>query len=146
MHRSTILAVQTAIALLVATPAASQSTNDFVRTADGMTIYFGVLPGAMVKGHAKMRSGAPNEYHVVVAIYEAATGARVSDASVTAQMSGLALAGATQSLERMEIAGTITYGGFFRLPGRDLYTVKVAIERTGSTRPVTAEFAYDLRR
>ena len=138
-------AIGAAIAFFLATPAMPQSANDFVKTADGMTIYLGVLPGAMVKGHAKMRSGAPNEYHVVVAIYEAASGTRVSDASVTAQVSGLALAGPIQNLERMEIAGTTTYGGFFRLPGRDLYTVRVEVQRSSSAKRTPVEFRYDLR-
>ena len=35
----------------------------------------------------------------------------------------------------MQIAGTTTYGQYFILPGRDLYKIKLIIERAGVTRP-----------
>ena len=46
----------------------------------------------------------------------------------------------------MEIAGTISYGGFFNLPGRDLYTVRLTIERPGAARAIELNFKYDHRR
>jgi hypothetical protein len=124
------------------------------KTADGLAVYLGVVPAELVKGHPSghaertMHGGAPkgrHEYHVVVSIFDAATGARVSDASVTAQISGVGLSGSERKLEPMEIAGTITYGGFFDLPGRDLYTVRLTIERPGTRRPVVVKFKYDHR-
>jgi hypothetical protein len=45
----------------------------------------------------------------------------------------------------MEIANTITYGAFFDLPGRDLYTIKLTIKRSGEPQPVSLEFKYDHR-
>ena len=44
----------------------------------------------------------------------------------------------------MTIAQIITYGGFFNLPGRDIYTVKLEIQRPG-TKPVAVNFTYDQR-
>ena len=84
--------------------------------------------------------------HVVAAIFDAASNVRIADATVTAQVSGLGLAGTKKALETMQIAGTTTYGDFFDLPGRDLYTVKLAIQRPGTTRPVVMDFKYDHRR
>lgn len=95
--------------------------------------------------HGRIPSG-PHEYHVVAAIFDAATGARISDANVTAQVSGLGLSGTKKKLEPMEIAGTTTYGGFFDLPGFDLYTVRLAIDRAGAPQPVVLDFKYDHRR
>ena len=46
----------------------------------------------------------------------------------------------------MEIAGTITYGGFVNLPGRDLYTVRLTIERPSPARAIVVDFKYDHRR
>jgi hypothetical protein len=37
-------------------------------------------------------------------------------------------------------------GTFFDLPGRDLYTVKLTVARTGGNRPVAVDFKYDHRR
>ena len=125
------------------------------KIAGGLAVYIGVVPAEFVKGHPSqhaektMHGGAPkgaHEYHVVAAIFDAASGARVSDAAVTAQISGLGLSGAKKKLDPMEIASTVTYGGFFDLPGRDLYTIGLTIERTGRPKSVSLEFKYDHRR
>jgi len=129
--------------------------NGQYRMIGGLTVYLGVVPAEIVRGpsphsaerpmHGRVAKG-PHEYHVVVAIFDAATGARISDATVTAQVSGLGLAGTRKKLDPMEISKTVTYGAFFHLPGRDLYTVKLAVERSGSNRTVTVDFKYDHRR
>ena len=104
--------------------------EDYPRTAGGLTVYLGVMPAEIVKGQPPMHGGAPagpHEHHIVVAIFDAASAARVSDATVTAKVSGLGLSGSEKTLEPMSIANTITYGGFFNLPGADLYTIRVSI-------------------
>jgi hypothetical protein len=125
------------------------------KLADGLAVYIGMVPAELVKGHPSqhaektMHGGAQkgaHEYHVVVAIFDATSGARVSDVSVTAQISGLGLSGAKKKLDPMEIASTVTYGAFFDLPGRDLYTIGLTIERPGQPKPVTLEFKYDHRK
>lgn len=128
--------------------------NGQSRTIGGLTVYLGVVPAEIVKGpaarsaerpmHGRIPKGA-HDYHVVVAVFDAANGTRVSDADVTAQISGLGLSGTSAKLEPMEIAGTTTYGAFFNLPGRDLYTVKLTIRRSGTIQPVVLQFKYDHR-
>jgi len=122
-------------------------------TADGLTAYLGIMPAEIVKGHPSnhpegaMHGGAPrgtHEYHVVVAIFDSARGTRVSDATVTAKVSGLALSGPEKALEPMAIADTITYGGFFELSA-DLYRVRVTVKRPGAQVPVVLDFEYDHR-
>ena len=124
------------------------------QTADGLAVYFGVVPAEIVKGHPSahteqtMHGGAPagqHEHHLVVAVFDAATGVRVSDAKVTAQFSGRGIADASKTLEPMDIENTITYGGFFDLPGPYLYKVKLTIQRTGADRPVLMYLVYDHR-
>jgi hypothetical protein len=148
-----ILPVIALSALLWASgPAAAQTGEP--KTSGGLTVYLGVVPAGIVKGpsprsaekpmHGRVPRGT-HEYHVVAAIFDAATNARISDASVAAQVSGLGLSGPSKKLEPMEIVGTITYGAFFHLPGRDLYTVKLTVERPSSPRPVTFQFKYDHR-
>jgi len=95
-----------------------------------------------------MHGGTPigaHEYHVVVAIFDAGSGARISDARETAKVSGLGLSGPEKALEPMAIANTITYGGFFELPGADLYTVSVTVRRPGAQARVILDFRYDHR-
>ena len=132
---------------------AAQDTE--YKTVDGLAVYLGVVPAEIVKGHPSehpeqtMHGGAPtgpHQYHVVAAIFDSASGARITDAAVTAQISGLGLSGANQKLEPMQISGTTTYGGYFNLPGRDLYTIRLTIERPGAARAVVVDFKYDHRR
>ncbi len=134
-------------------PATAAGDEQF-KTADGLAVYLGVVPAEIIKGppphsadppmHGRIPKGA-HEYHIVAAVFDATTGARISNASVTAQVSGVGLSGPRKMLEPMEIAGTTTYGGFFDLPGRDLYTVKLSIERSGGARPIIMQFKYDHR-
>lgn len=145
-------AIVLSVMLCASAPAAAQDGGS--KTGGGLTVYLGVVPAELVKGpsphsaekpmHGRIPRGA-HEYHVVAAVFDAATNDRVSDAAVTAQVSGLGLSGGSKKLERMEIAGTTTYGAFFDLPGRDLYTVKLTVERPGAARPVTFQFKYDHR-
>lgn len=125
------------------------------KLAGGLAVYIGVVPAELVKGHPSqhaektMHGGAPkgaHQYHVVAAVFDATSGARVSAASITAQISGLSLSGTKKKLDPMEIASTLTYGAFFDLPGRDLYTIGLAIERPGQPTPVNLEFKYDHRK
>jgi hypothetical protein len=125
------------------------------KTAGGFRVYLGVVPAEIVKGlgaagskEPPMHGGVPggaHEYHLVAAVFDAANGARISDAAVTAQVSGLGLSGSTMKLEPMQISGTTTYGGFVNLPGSDLYTVKLMVERAGA-QPAVLQFRYDHRR
>ena len=135
--------------------AAHAADTDQSKTAGGVTVYLGVMPAEVVKGlpagsstERPMHGGVPkgpHEYHLVVAVFDAASGARISDAMVTAEVSGLGLSGSKLKLEPMQIAGTTTYGGFVDLPGFDIYTVKLTVERSG-VQPSVVEFRYDHRR
>lgn len=129
--------------------------SDQMKTAGGVTGYLGVVPAEIVKGIAAggraeppMHGGiprGPHEYHFVAALFDAASGTRISDAVVTAQVSGLGLSGSKTKLEPMQISGTTTYGGFINLPGLDLYTVMLTVERSGVS-PAVLQFKYDHRR
>jgi hypothetical protein len=147
-------ALAACLALVVWAGIVVAAEPELSKTSGGLTVYLGVIPAEIVKGlplhaaekpmHGRIPRG-PHEFHVVAALFDAASGTRVSDAVVTAQVSGLGLAGSKKKLEPMRIEGTTTYGAFFTLPGRDLYTVKLSVERPGAARPVTFEFKYDHR-
>jgi hypothetical protein len=145
--------VVAAMWLMLGAGIAAAAEDAQYKTAGGLSAYLGVVPAELVKGlraHAgeKPMHGRtpkePHEFHVVVAIFDAGTGARVSDATVTASVSGLGLSGAQRTLEPMKIADTITYGAFFNL-GPDIYTISVSVRRPGAA-PVVLDFKYDHRR
>jgi hypothetical protein len=156
VSRRTITALLGALGVAVTLSSGAVAAEiDQSKTAGGVTVYLGVVPAEIVKGlpassaterpmHGGIPKG-PHEYHFVAAVFDTASGARVSDAVVTAEVAGLGLSGSKKKLEPMQIAGTTTYGGFFDLPGFDLYTVKLTIER-GSASPAVLQFKYDHRR
>ena len=135
---------------------AAEKETDQSETAGGLTVYLGVVPAEIVKGpptHILLSKGpheyqvsskSPHDYQMIAAIFDAASGERVSNVVVTAEVSGLGLSGSKKQLEPMQIAGTATYGGFFELPGSDLYTLTLTVERSGTNLAVL-QFKYDHR-
>ena len=110
-----------------------------------------MVPAEIVKGQhpagPQVHGGAPkgaHEFHVVAAVFDAATDVRVTDAAVTAKVSALGLSGPQKALEPMKIADTTTFGAFFNLSA-DLYAIKLTVQRPGS-QPVGFDFKYDHRR
>lgn len=120
----------------------------------GITIDIGVIPAGLVQGHSTdpadpkaMHGGTPKggaSHHLVVALFDAKTGARIDDARVRAAVGRRSYDHEPdRQLEPMQIAGTTTYGGFFQMAGEGRWTIHLVIERPGMPRPVEAQFAYD---
>src|SRR3972149_6703718 len=79
-----------------------QPARENYKTADGLAVSLGIIPAAMVRGHPKghpeqaMHEGVPrgaHEYHVTVAIFDAASGERLETAEVDATVSPLGPSG-----------------------------------------------------
>ncbi|MFH1340645.1 MAG: hypothetical protein ABIL01_05430 [Pseudomonadota bacterium] len=145
-------AVLLAVAGLAWGPVRAASGGE-TRSAGGLTVYLGVVPAEIVKGpephsaERHMHGGTPrgsHEHHIVVAVFDSTSNARIEDATVTARISGLGLSGSQVTLEPMKIADTVSYGTYFNLTP-DLYTIRVTVQRPGS-QPVVIDFKYDHRR
>ncbi len=92
-----------------------------------------------------MHGGIPSgkhAYHLVVAVLDAKTGDRVSDATVFARIAPLGFSGKRKLLEPMAIAQTTTYGEFFDLPSSDSYVLNVEIKRPHIGKTVKADFTF----
>lgn len=89
--------------------------------------------------HQASRSG---EYHVMVALFDAKTGARISDATVTGSVAAAGLAPVVKPLEAMVIAGASTYGNYFPMLGAGPFRIRVRILLQGATAPVDVEFEH----
>jgi len=121
---------------------------------DGIAVYLGVLPAAMVRGHPKghteqaMHEGVArgrDAYHVMAAIFDAVSGARIENAKVEARVSPVGLADVARTLEPMQIAGTVTYGNYFTIQSNEPYRILISIARGGETKPITLEFSHEHR-
>ncbi len=137
--------------LLGATVQAAPVPADQPQTVDGMTVYVGVLPAAMVSGHPPehpeeaMHGGVPrgkHQFHLLVALFDAGSGERITGAQIEAGVAEIGLSGTRRRLEPMAIAGTETYGGYFELDGDNPFRIALEIRRPDATRASRAEFEY----
>ena len=124
------------------------------QTVDGVTIDLGVLPAELVKGHSTgpgdpnaLHGGTPpnrDSHHIVVALFDARTGARIGDARIRAGVGNHSYDHEPDTwLEPMQIASTTTYGNFFLMQGEGLWRIHLEIYRAGKSKPLRAEFAYE---
>jgi hypothetical protein len=140
--------------VLAAGAGAGGAESKQFKTGGGLAVYLGVLPAAMIQGHPRdhpeeaMHGGVPSgrhAYHVMAAVFDAATGERVEDAVVEARVAEPGLAGVMRRLEPMLIAGTVTYGNYFTLRGDGPYRIIFSITRADAALPVVLEFSYGHR-
>ncbi len=87
-------------------------------------------------------SPGTRRYHVVVALFDSQTGARISDADVKVGLSEVALSGSTRKLEPMQVAGTVTYGNYFDFPVDGQYLIRVQIRRSRTPGDINAVFSH----
>jgi len=104
------------------------AAGGYRQVVDGVTIYFGVLPAELVRGHPRehpesgMHGGVPaGENHLVIALFEDKTGKRITDAEITATIMGPDRFKLEKKLEPMIIAGAASYGNYFAMLGSGPY-------------------------
>lgn len=130
------------------TAAAVAAHPGMSQEVDGLTVYLGVMsadrlaehPELLPEGHP-IRAGK-DMYHVLVAIFDSATGQRITDATVDTMVSPLGLAGSTRVMHRSPPDEMVTYCNFFRLPSGDTYVIRVRIRRPGIQAVRTARFTF----
>lgn len=142
--------------LLTFLPLSLRASDDSQhKDVDGLSVYVGILPAEMLLGHPKghhereMHGGVPagaNWYHLVVALFDAASGKRVTDSKVKVGGASIGMAATRQKAEPMLINNVTTYGAYIMLPGPGPYKIQIEIRRPGSNKPVEVEFDYPFAR
>ena len=129
--------------------AAPAHAGGYQQVVDGVAIYFGIVPAEMVRGHPRehpegeMHGGVPaGESHIMVALFDAKTGERITRAEVTARVSGGHATSGEKRLEPMVIAGSQTYGNYFPMTGIGPYQIELNVRVFGKTKPVRARFEW----
>lgn len=144
-----------ALLLALASLAARAVENNQHKIVDGLSIYIGVLPSEMLLGHPKehhereMHGGVPagaNRYHDVVALFDAASGKRITDAQVKIGGASVGMAAARKKAEPMLVNSLVTYGNYVVLPGQGPYKIQIEIRRPGASKPIEVEFDYPFAR
>jgi len=129
---------------------ASDAPENF-QVVNGVAVYLGVMPAQVIEGRHKTRKETKKHKralkkehrdHVVVALFDNATGKRIENAKVKASVMEFGLGAKQKKLERMKIAGTITYGNYFDMPSKDIYHIKIQIRRPGIKDVIEAKFTH----
>ncbi len=124
--------------------------SGYRQVVDGVAIYFGIVPAELVHGHPKghfesqMHGGVPTDvrHHIIFAVFDSATGERITDAQLSAKVSAGDQSGPWKELEPMIIAGARSYGNYFRMPGAGPYRIAVIIRRPGKSRVIRVSFEW----
>lgn len=149
-ERGLVLLISAVMAVLgLTTASAIAEDTELHRIVDGIAVYLGVLPAEMIRGHPKahpesqMHGGIPTEprYHLTVAIFDAASGERITKAAVTVKVTGSRGSPLEKTLEPMAIAGKRSYGNYISMPGAAPYRIEVQIRRPGL--PVVTRAVFD---
>lgn len=149
-RRGVFLLIGMLLAFGLATPATAHQSGDR-RTVDGVTIDLGVIPAELIRGHpaqhveSSMHGGRPSaqdEYHILVALFEAKTGARVTRARVRARVSEIGLVGEEKELAPMDIAGAETFGNYFSMAGNGPFRISLSIRVPNNPEEITTVFEH----
>ena len=139
-----------ALLLVISSAQVAQSSSD-VAIVDNVTIYYAVLPAEMLRSfapgseEARMHGGVPggaHVHHVQIALFDATTGARITDAIVTVEVAEISLGGFERDLEPFQIGDALTYGGYFEFQNRDLYQIRMRATLPDGTRVIETTFEY----
>jgi hypothetical protein len=125
------------------------------QVVNGLRFDYGVVQGGTVREHPSdhperaMHQGvpvAPDSYHVVLALFDAKTGARIEDADVSLEFSGPGhgVGRVVMPLEPMKEVGDLTYGGYVSLPEPAKYRLTfAAVHAGGRSGTVKAPFVFE---
>jgi len=145
--RAAVVGVAVAFAACESVAAESES----YREVDGIAVYLGVIPSEIAGSRHRtreertMHGGAPtgpSSYHVLVAVFDQATGERLKGLSVKATVHAHGQTTSTKPLEPMTVAGALSYGNYFAMPGSGEHQISVEILRPGAAQAVRADFTH----
>jgi len=122
------------------------------KVIQGTEIYLGIVSAESIREqHQKgdpessMHGGIPTRkgyYHVNISLLDSKTKAPISDAQVEVRVADPVMGGETKKLDLMAFNNAISYGNYFRMQGKDPYTITVKIRRPGTSRVIEAKFDY----
>ena len=130
-------------------PATALRDDPYRKVVEGVQLDLGVVSAQSIRTRkptgveSTMHGGIPagdDYYHVNISLLDKRTNAPIRDAKVEARVAS-ALGGEMKTLEPMAIEGTVSYGNYFRMLGRNPYNITVTVSRPGAS-AVEARFEY----
>ena len=116
---------------------------------EGVTLYWGLVPAAIVARqhdidqlHGGTPRGGGQVHHLVVALFESATGRRIENAVVRAQLSETGFVDEPPKyLPAMPVAGQMTYGQLFAVAKDGPYQFRVFVQIPDRAHEIEYSFA-----
>ncbi|WP_447954012.1 hypothetical protein [Sphingopyxis chilensis] len=138
------LAALALVLAALAAPASQAGVTKGPQTVNGLTIHLGIVPAAVARGHGGVPDRSMHNVHMVVAVFNALTGARITNATVVVHIIEPGGKQWSVPLEPMTVNGTLTYDGYATFVKASDYWIGVQVQRPPHTRqhPVTAHFTY----
>ena len=129
-------------AALKSGPAPAPAVHDPNRKViEGMEISVGIMP-AESGGAPQPKPSGRGYYYVNVSVHDAATKDTIKDAQVEARAANPVTGGETKKLGLLTVNDAVTYGNYFRMQGKEPYTIAVHVRRAGQSLPVEAKFDF----
>ena len=134
---SRILALILAIAAFAALPAGAAEEIAYRKLAGRFSVYLSVMPSEVIRGplqpdipgtSPQRPYAARDTHHVVVSIFDAASGLRVGSLKVEARVAAPGLSGEKRELEPTSFAGQAVYANSFPMLGRGPFRVDVEFQ------------------
>ena len=134
----------------VAVAAALAQTALAQPQASGLLFHYGLVPSEMVLSHPqsheerRMHPGDARKgrSHLVLAIFDAASGERIAKAEVTVHITLVGGASTTRTLEPMDIARQPSFGAFVPVGAPGIYKIRFEVKRPGVAGTQNAEFEH----
>ncbi len=117
------------------------------KSVDGMSVYFGIIPAQLIKGHQNMHLDGSNiknkayTYHVLIAIFDNNSQKRITDVKLKATVIPLGMKAKTKNLEPMR-GDLLSYGNYFSMPETTPYQILIEIQRRDKKAKSAVEFRF----
>lgn len=151
MSKYTVGKISTALIasiLAFASSAALADHYNWVKQTDGLTFRLGITPATYVKDHPELLpAGHPvvegtDQFHVLVAVFDSTTGARLKDADVEATIGQLGFGGASKNMVPWSVNGMLTYCNFFAMSPGNVNVIDVRVSKSEGEPPITVQFTH----
>lgn len=154
MRKLTILIVLAQMLFAATTDVAAADSTSRSVTTHGLTVHFGIVPAEKAtrvpeEGSAPGAKTAQNlaSYHLVVALFDARTGARIDNAMVIASMTAPASKARpkvqVKRLPVLTVNGMTTYGNYFDMQWAGRYHIDLSVKRRDSADTVHVRLNYE---
>jgi cytochrome c5 len=123
-----------------ASPPAAADPNR--KVVQGTEIDLGVMLAQSARGVMSPVPSGKGYYYINVSLRDTASLTPIKDAQIETRAANAVTGGDSKKLKAVTVNGVPSYGEFFRMQGKEPYTITVQVRRPGSAQPIEAKFDF----